>query len=363
MVSMAWRYRPEARYLPRTALYFLKLLAWEPMRLAERAYFRARGETATLPHPPVFILGYYRSGTTHLQEVLLQDPRFGYMDFYQCFFPTAFTSTEAWVKPVFEKIVRAVGMEHPAHGIPFSFALPGEDDVSMVASGSRMAANWAQVYPDAFREIYTRTGLMEGLTDAERARFGAELHDLLWRVSRSNGHRRLLLKSPPHTGRMGFLADLYPNAKFIFIRRNPYEVYKSNLKLWKSFEKTSLQTLTPAAVRDHILWSHDRCHHAYERDKATLAPGRLVELTFEGFMADPEATMRRIYETLDLGDFATCGAPLVTYLDAHHAEERSPYSYTDDELDAIEASLGHWIDAWGYAAPRRASRDTVRRLA
>src|SRR5262249_12954436 len=148
-----------------------------------------RNEPRSLPHPPLNILGYYRSGTTHLQETLLQDPQFGYLNFYQCFFPAAFNSTEAWVKPVFERIIRRIGMLHPAHQIPFSFELPAEEDVSMVASGSRLAANWGQVFPRSFKEIYRKTGLLEGISDAEYAELKHQLHDLFWRVSKANGHK------------------------------------------------------------------------------------------------------------------------------------------------------------------------------
>jgi len=353
------RYRPDVRFLPMTALYFVKLAVWEPARLVERALMWWRSEPRPLPHGPIFVLGYYRSGTTHLQDLLRQDPRAGYMNFYQCFFPTAFTSTERWVKPFFEWVVRTTGFEHPAHGVPFSHALAGEDDVAMVASGSRLAANWAQVFPRSFREIYTRTGLMEGLTADEAAEWDRRLHDHLWRVSEANGHKRLVLKSPPHTGRLGTLARLYPDAKFVFIRRDPYDVYKSNLKLWKSFEKTSLQAMTPEMVRDHILWSHDQVHAAYERDKATLAPGRLCEVAFEEFVADPMGTIENIYETLGLDGFDEHAHVFQEWLDAHHEEEPAPYRFTDDEIAAIEGALGRWIAHWGYVREPVMARSTA----
>ena len=38
---------------------------------------------------------------------------------------------------------------------------------------------------------------------------------------------RLLIKSPVHTGRVKLLLDLFPNAQFIYIHRNPYQVFKS----------------------------------------------------------------------------------------------------------------------------------------
>ena len=44
--------------------------------------------------PPVFILGIWRSGTTHLHNLLAQDDRFAYANTYQVFYPHTFLTTE-----------------------------------------------------------------------------------------------------------------------------------------------------------------------------------------------------------------------------------------------------------------------------
>lgn len=347
-VNAVLKYGADRRYYARSLLYFVKFLPWEPFRLGERVVARARGEKQEIPKPPLFLLGYYRSGTSHLQDTLLCDPQLGYMNFYQCFFPAAFTSTERWVKPVFERIVRRMGMLHPAHGIPFSFELPAEEDVSMVASGFRLAANWGQTVPKHFKEIYERSCLMETITEDELAEWKRELHDLLYRVSKANGHKRLLLKSPPQLSRLAILREMYPGAKFLFIRRNPYDVFASNKKLWKSFEKTWLQDVDADAVREYILWSFDRCHRAYERDKRALGKNELVEMSFEDFRRAPMATMRRIYDVLELGDFADVKDRFAAYLDRTHEASQPPYHLTEEERRAVDARLGRWIRAWGY---------------
>ena len=346
---MVLRYRPSARYSHRVVSYFLKLAVWEPFRYAERLVDRVRAEARVLPQDPVFILGYYRSGTTHLQELLMQDPSFGYMNFFQCFFSTAFNSTERWIKPIFERIIRASGFLHPAHQIPFSFELPGEEDVSLVSSGWRLAANWGQIFPQSFREIYAKTGLLEGISDEELAEFKATYHDLIWRVSKANGHKRLLLKSPPNTGRLALLAEMYPNAKFLFIRRDPYDVFASNKKLWNSFSQTWFEDVDAQTSREHILWSYERSHAAYERDKGLLAPGRLFEVSFEDFIRSPLDTAEAVYEALDLGDFHAVEGRFSDFIDRAHKSSAKPYSLSDQEVDAVNTGLGKWLIQWAYA--------------
>ena len=80
------------------------------------------------------------------------------------------------------------------------------------ASGFRLAANWGQTYPRRFKEIYRKTGLLDGISPDERQALKDHLTDLFWRVSKSNGHKRLVLKSPPQLGRVAMLAELYPDA-------------------------------------------------------------------------------------------------------------------------------------------------------
>ena len=48
--------------------------------------------------------------------------------------------------------------------------------------------------------------------------------------------RRIVLKSPTHTGRLALLAEMFPEAKFVHIARDPYDVVPSTVRLWKSLE-------------------------------------------------------------------------------------------------------------------------------
>ena len=57
---------------------------------------------------------------------------------------------------------------------------------------------------------------------------------LLKKISLANHNKQLVLKSPPNTARIKLLLSLFPNAKFIFIHRNPYEVYVSNKQVLES---------------------------------------------------------------------------------------------------------------------------------
>jgi len=43
--------------------------------------------------------------------------------------------------------------------------------------------------------------------------------------------KRLLLKSPVHTARIKLLLKLFPDAQFVYIHRNPYDVFRSAVNM------------------------------------------------------------------------------------------------------------------------------------
>jgi hypothetical protein len=339
------------KYLPRVLLYYVKFIAFEPFRLVERALYGEKLRTYRFSEDPIFILGYYRSGTTHLQEVLLQDPQYGYMNFFQCYFTNAFLVTERACKTLFQKIMTAVRFDHPAHRVPFRFDMPGEEDVAMVASGVRCAANWGQVYPRSFRHLFDKYVYFETATPEERQEFEGEMLDLLKRVALANGNKRLLLKSPPQTGRLAMLKSLFPRAKFIYIRRNPYLVYKSNLRLWSSFHAQCLQDFTVDQAREAVLWSFDKCLEFYERDKVALAENDLYEIAYEDFMKDPMGNLEAIYRKLELPGYPAAEPRFRTYLERKHGQNIDRHEFSPDDFEAIESRWKRWVEQGRYERP------------
>jgi len=54
---------------------------------------------------PLFVLGHYRSGTTHLHNLLALDPQFAAPTFFQVLNPHTFLTTERWAAPVADSLI------------------------------------------------------------------------------------------------------------------------------------------------------------------------------------------------------------------------------------------------------------------
>src|SRR5690606_29592456 len=92
----------------------------------ESRLFQHRIEATKITKPPGFILGHWRSGTTHLHNLLAQDDvNFAYANTYQVVNPHTFLATEemntrrfAWMIPE----------QRPMDNMALSFQSPQEDE-------------------------------------------------------------------------------------------------------------------------------------------------------------------------------------------------------------------------------------------
>src|SRR5687767_893004 len=79
-------------YWGRAAVITVASLVNAPTRRIENWVYDRKVEAAEVVSP-LFVLGIWRSGTTHLHNLLCQDRRFAYPNFYQCLYPHTFLCT------------------------------------------------------------------------------------------------------------------------------------------------------------------------------------------------------------------------------------------------------------------------------
>ena len=80
-------YRIDIRYYPKFLLTFLLSVIFQVMNLVEQLIDKKSLKPSVVKEPPVFIIGFWRSGTTMLHSLLCQDPLAGYVTTFQGVFP------------------------------------------------------------------------------------------------------------------------------------------------------------------------------------------------------------------------------------------------------------------------------------
>jgi hypothetical protein len=164
--------------------------------------------------------------------------------------------------------------------------------------------------------------------------------------------RRLVLKSPTHTARLPVLLDLFPDARFVHIVRDPYAVFPSTVNLWKTlYETHGLQKPTFAGLDEHVFRTFTRLYDRLEEGRRLVPPGRFHELRYEDLIRDPEGEMRTLYDRLGLGGFDAV-LPLVRrYLMENAGYQTNRYPKLSPKLrEEITRRWGAVIGRYGYGA-------------
>ncbi|MBB96657.1 MAG: sulfotransferase family protein [Rhodobacteraceae bacterium] len=313
--------------------------------LTQGLYFNAIRSTE-ITEDPVFIIGFQRSGTTWLNELLACDPRFGFPTNLQCLMPETYLLHRHFMRPLMKW---AVPRTRPMDNVDLDPDTPQEDEVALLVSGVPSPYR-LMAFPQTV-STYRDTLRHEQDDPAARTRWTRAWLRFLTEVQLANPGKRLLLKSPSHTVRVERILQIFPKARFIHITRDPYPIIRSNLKLNESLTATQGLQGRPAdqnVVIEELLDGFVEFHEVYDEAKAAIPEGSLVTVAYEDLLEDPEPVLRRIYDTLDLGDFAPVEAPLRAYMDKRAEYQVNSYDRDPDLIRAINARLGAYFETYGY---------------
>jgi omega-hydroxy-beta-dihydromenaquinone-9 sulfotransferase len=313
------------------------------LRYAHEGLYGSRIRATKFTKPPLFILGHWRSGTTLLHELLVQDPRHNFPNTYQCFDPCHFLLTQWCVRRYFSWMLPERRL---MDNMPIGWDRPQEDEFALALLGAPSPYTDC-AFPNEAKLDFSTLDL-DGLPPAKRAAWKRTLRHFLQAVSMRDS-RRLVLKSPPHTCRIPALLELFPDARFIHIVRDPYAVYASTVNLWRTLYRIqALQTPTFAGLEERVFATFNHFHQRLADTRTLVAPERFHELKYEDLTKDPIGEVRRIYEHLDLGDFETARPHLDRYLAETSRYERNRFQLTDAERAAISRHWGPVIQKYGY---------------
>ena len=201
------------------------------------------------------------------------------------------------------------------------FDLPAELDLALCSMCSKNSYSWGHILPKSFSKRVDKQIL---LRDEQVANSWIEEYDYMIRkLSYWSKGRRVLVKSPGDTARITHLLKKYPEAKFIFIHRDPISVYHSSTYLWKTIQRhLSIHEVQKEEIHDLILSTYQLLLSNYLKQRSEIPESQLVEVHYARLKQDPFGEMEKIYSTLELG------TPPRNEL-AHFLKTAKPYKHTN----------------------------------
>jgi hypothetical protein len=163
--------------------------------------------------------------------------------------------------------------------------------------------------------------------------------------------QRWLLKSPAHMWHLPALVAEYPDALVIQTHRDPLKVVASvsalvaHLRRMASAEASIADAA--ATFTEDIFVGLERSIEA--RERVTHAPERVIDVQFNEFLADPLATIERIYGQLRLELGASTRARMRAFLEAHPGDgggggTRYAFANTGQDAGALRERARRYQD-------------------
>ncbi len=333
-------------------LIYFKLLLSEPFRLIEHRKYQDIADNSSSEKSPVFIIGHWRSGTTFTHYLLSQDPGFFYQNKYENFFSDNFLTTEEFFKPVLSKVMNFFNpVQEWRSNISKTMNLdtPSESDTALIAEISEVTYHWAHLFPKSAKTYFDKYLFLEDLTSDELEKWQITMKSILDKSYLKYEKDDLLIKNPGDTARIKFLLDIYPGAKFIFLHRNPYEVFYSNLKLWTHVLKTvALQKISEEEKKQLVLHVYEKLHRKYLEQRELLKSNQLFEVSYEEITNHPLPTLKTAYEQLELKGFDKAYPYFKNYIDNRPKWEKSGYDMSTADIRQINKQWDFAFRLWGY---------------
>lgn len=322
-----------------TAIGNLPLQCWEYLRFAAKIKKQEVNQ-------PLFILGHPRSGTTHLHYLLSKDPQFAYCSVYDAIVPHIFLSGGKWMEKM---IASSLPPTRPQDEVSMSIDAPKEEEFALATTSGLSYMN-CFYFPSSAMRNFERSVLFSDTADKLywQKHFRNFLHKLSWKY---NG-KKLLLKSPANTGRVGEILELFPDACFVHISRHPYEVYLSTLRLFEKIVPiTAFQKPDAKQLEDFIIASYRLMYEKYAKAKKKVPQAQFVEVRYEDLLHDPQGILTSIYSAigLELSEEARFG--FEKELERTQDYHRNKYTALSAELkERIRKEWAIGFDLFGYSA-------------
>lgn len=286
---------------------------------------------------PIFIIGNYRSGSTFLHRLLLQDSQFTCLRAWEIYFAPGLSH---------RRLVRFLLRVSGKIGNPIQMAVRAFDKLlnkiyPMHKTGLYTYEQDSQLFYHtwssfnifavfAFPELARRYIYYDqAVPDKERRKQFEYYRNVLTRHIYNHPGKRYLAKNPDFSPAVETLLEHFPNARFINLVRPPEEMVPSAVNLWASnwraYGSPKEEYPDVEVVKEYAR------HWYYYPNKilSDLGPDRYQVIQFHNLISDPKAEILRVYEQFGL----EVSAETLQVLDDETMVSRKEYGgYPLDEM-------------------------------
>jgi hypothetical protein len=338
------RFRVDRRYWHHAAAITLYSVFHSLLASWQRLWAGRRAGRVEINEVPLLVVGHWRAGTTLLHELLALDERHTAPTTYQCLVPNHFLISGDFARRWLNFLLPS---RRPMDDMPVGWDRPQEDEFALCNMG--LPSPYLTIafpnHPPQDQEYLT----LEGLSPEDLERWKEGFLRFLRQVTHVTG-KRIVLKSPPHTCRIRVLLEMFPEARFVHIVRNPLTLFPSTVNLWKVlYREHGLQRPRFEGLEEHVFRTFERMYERFEADRKRIPAGHLCETRYEDLVRDPIGTLRVIYDELHLGEFEGVLPEIEAYVAANGQYKGTQYPLSPALREEITRRWAGYMQQYGYS--------------
>jgi hypothetical protein len=207
-------------------------------------------------------------------------------------------------------------------------------------------------FPSLNDFLYEKFVRLNGISEKQLERLKNKYRELLIKAALNTKKKRIVVKNPLNTGKIKLLLDMFPDAKFIHIYRNPVVTYLSTNKFYKSLlPATYLQDYKEDDITDKIIGNYRKLMKDYFETKHLIPEKNLYEIKFEEFEQDNMQCMKEIYERFDLDSWEEARPMFQQYMLSQKQYKKNKYKISQEELEKLKKEWGFAMQKLNYEVP------------
>ena len=337
----------DKKHIPQAAVITLESLLFAPFAYLEYILTWIPVHLQKLNGDPVFIVGFWRSGTSYLHNLITRDPQWGWLDPVSAM---TFGNSIFLRKPLTYVLKDGLKGAREMDNLEFELDLPMEEAHAMT-SWSTQCVSHMMAFPDHGKgSKYINMIFPDAMSSKDRRKYWISYNYLLKKLTLMKGGKQLCLKSPDNTAKIAFLRRAYPHSKYINIYRNPYTVVRSALNMFRiEMDKFALsETVSNEYLLDRVCQIFERVYRRAFRDLDRIPEKDKIEIKYEDFIQNQEEYMAMIYKKLGLKNYDKAEPYFREYINSMENYKTNTYDYAPELIEKVNERLGFYFERYGY---------------
>jgi hypothetical protein len=208
-------------------------------------------------------------------------------------------------------------------------------------------------FPKDFERFYHEELFMKDLDDKLVLKWKYEYMKLIRKAVLNKKGDRFISKSPSNMARIGQILELFPDARFIFLYRDPYKTVESFYRFFHEIMPTlQVQEANKELTRERLTRVYADMVREYFLLKDKIPMQNLMEIRFENFNKNVLEGLKQIFDQFGIPGYEDSRK----YFENHMIETSDfvsrNYEITAETIQFVNEYAGDIVDLLDY--PRRA---------